>query len=576
MSMTIDDIKLVCRAIEMAYHGVDIDKVTDFSQYYNPAKGKFQTKASPLTKPITIKLDKDVMDYIQAVFSDHVIRSGPTSAFFSYEDALLESEKECILNVSLNVFKKTMCILFKNNITAFSGINPTSFDTEFAERIEKERTSFDYTATPDVSMMKSLSREAVKQNFEVLLSICQYPKKVAELMLKQYYEDDEDFLIDAFKDFEIIDNRIYIPLSAYDINTYQQNYTNNRLKIPHELGLTKYIVISRNPYDYYFCSYGSSIQSCFSLTSEYNGGYGMYPMCTQPGHFIVYGTDGKSNQCNIIDGKKWDVPHMTFRCWGWLGEDNELLCDRFYVGSGGDETDFRRHFYPILEKHLNVSAERLRDNASNLKYPEVYNQYHKDYGLQVYLDSVDFTNSRGKFRQYGGIRGCIGRVKPAYKKMSDVLKTITTIPDTFKYSDNYAIVKGVLTIAKKCPITGLLICEDESKSFYSKFYKEPVEDLTVVTYCDGMVWLSDTTLRKNHQPANDDPIKVVPSNQTMVSKLDGKVLWLTQMATDPYHHTSLTVFKNTLKEIIQKSESVHNILLRVIEQDRVNYIKYRG
>ena len=42
----------------------------------------------------------------------------------------------------------------------------------------------------------------------------------------------------------------------------------------------------------------------------------MFTMCTLPGHFLVYGTDGKSNQCAIINGKKWEVPHMTFRSWG--------------------------------------------------------------------------------------------------------------------------------------------------------------------------------------------------------------------------------------------------------------------
>lgn len=577
--MQIEDIKLVCRAIEMAYHGVDISTVTDFSQYYNPVKGKFQSKASPHTKPITLRLSQEVIDYVDDFCGNCVIRSKPTSAFFCFEDALTDEEKETIVDVSLKIFKETMVILVNNSITSFNGIDPTTYDENYAKRLEESK-NIDYTVTPRLPMMETLSRDAVRQNFEVLLTLFQYPEQVTENMFNQYNHDNTDFEIEVLKDFKIIDNRMYIPLSLFDIHTFFQNYNNTP---PMELGLTKYIVISRNPYDYFFSSYGSSIQSCYSLNSDFNGGYGMFTMCTLPGHFLVYGTDGKSNQCAIINGKKWEVPHMTFRSWGWLSKKGNLMCDRFYVGSGGGEEDFLNRFYtPILEKHFKVSKDDRKDSYTILKYGTEYVKYYETHKLQMYVDSVQMQTN-GKFRVYGGCRTTIGTQKPPFRKFIDLSKTITNVPESFTYCKRFSVVKGTLTPLKLCPVTQLPICEEESTSFYAKFYKEPVKNLTVVTYCDGIVWLTETSL--THDIINKDSGKgvciytkdpVTHYGDLPFTEHSGKLIRLSRKISSEARPISLTVFKNTLKEVIQVSPGVDNILLRVIEQDRVNYIKYKG
>ena len=38
-----------------------------------------------------------------------------------------------------------------------------------------------------------------------------------------------------------------------------------------------------------------------------------------------------------------------------------------------------------------------------------------------------------------------------------------------------------------------LLMMHKRRSFYSKFYKEPLEDLTVVTFCDGCFKLTETS-----------------------------------------------------------------------------------
>ena len=85
-------------------------------------------------------------------------------------------------------------------------------------------------------MMDTLSREAVRQNFEVLLTLFQYPEQVTENMFNQYNHDNTDFEIEALKDFKIIDNRMYIPLSLFDTHTFFQHYNNTP---PIELGSYK-------------------------------------------------------------------------------------------------------------------------------------------------------------------------------------------------------------------------------------------------------------------------------------------------------------------------------------------------
>lgn len=571
--MIIEEVKTVCRAIELAYYGVDIEQVDDFTKYYNPVKKCLQDKYSPLTKPVTLRLSEDITKYINHCFGNHVIRSGKTMAYFSFDDSLEDAEKETIIDVSLKIWKQTMALLKRKGVASFTGYDIAEYDEDFKERMEKSRKEHKYTVVPDIPMIETLSHDAVRKNLEVLLTLFQYPKELSKKILEKYDTNDTDFEIDTLADFEIIDNRIYIPLSEADIYTYSTGYGTS---LTPEMGLTKYIVISRNPYDYFFCSYGSSIQSCYSLNSSYGGGYGMYPMCINKGHYLVYGTDGKCNQEAILNGKKWAVPHMTFRCWGWLSKDGRLFCDRTYVGNSGHEHLYDQHFYtPIMEKFTDVTHETRKETTS-LKYGDDIARYYNTYHLSTYLDSINITGKY--FKLYGGHRGTIGSVKQPFNSLITVSKSITNISDTFKFDTDYTIIDGVLCNIKKCPITGLEILPEEDKSYYSKFYKEPVDSLTVITFCDGFIYLTASTENTPYDRGSD-PIKVISKGddaKLAPSVYSGKSMALTFRPSDVRKRVSLPAFKNALKELVQKDTLANNILLRVIEQDRVQFIKYKG
>ena len=171
----------------------------------------------------------------------------------------------------------------------------------------------------------------------------------------------------------------------------------------------------------------------------------------------------------------------------------------------------------------------------------------------MYVDSVQMQTN-GKFRVYGGCRTTIGTKKPPFRKFIDLSKTITNIPESFTYCKRFSVVKGTLTPLKLCPITQLPICEEESASFYAKFYKEPVKNLTVVTYCDGIVWMTETSL--THDIINKDDGKgvciyvkdpVTHYGDLPFTEQSGKLIRLSRKISSEARPISLTVFKKHIE-----------------------------
>ena len=125
---------------------------------------------------------------------------------------------------------------------------------------------------------------------------------------------------------------------------------------------------------------------------------------------------------------------------------------------------------------------------------------------------------------------------------------------------------------KTCPITQLPIDDAQEKSFYAKFYKEPLEDLTVVTFCDGCFKLTETSkTSKDCQDLNGFYIYSEQSSNNF-SEMRAQDIILTKAFS--FGITSLPVFKEKIKQLINKS-ALNNILLKVVDDNSVQYIKYR-
>lgn len=567
--MKLEDIKLVSRAIEFMYYGVDITSVTDFSQFYNSVTKKFQQRTSPNVKHVTVFYDQECTDFMEHVYGPYIIRTGTNSATcIRSEEHLTPEEKEVIIKVNKDMLLQTMSILYKNSVTSFSGYTVEQFDMELLKELEEEAKNWDYSVKRSCKMMDTLTKENIRQNLEVMLTMCNYPDKVCKQVIEAFDTDDEESFgkLKDFTNYKIIDNRMYIPLNKMD-----KMFIGSCSEITDNVKETDYIVISRNPYDFFFCSWGSAIQTCFSLNSPHMGGYGMYPFSANKGCFLIYGTHGRGTETAVISGKKWKCPHMSWRCWGWLDTNGYIRLDRLYPVLNDGSYDFDKpykKFYNLLEKFFHYRFDDNHDSMRvELEYDTQYQDFFNEHSLYCYLDSI---NTSGYYCGVcHGYRDFTGRNKPR-KTPLDMLKNIKEVDKNFRYTTNYFINSlGVLAVQKTCPITQILIPDSMEKSFYSKFFKEAINGLIVVSYCDGYIKLDDSSFKRitGKFAIDTGADSRLYSDWAATGALIATPMW----STVKY---PLKPLKEWIKQHIAEAPC-DNILLRVIEEDRVQYIKYR-
>jgi hypothetical protein len=569
--ISVPDLKLVTQAIELLYHGVNIEEVTDFTQYYNPVTKKFQSKSSPNIKPLLINYNNDCMQVLQHYYGPFMVRVGPNSYDAKYESSLSDEDKTLTrIDVTLDMLQQVMMTLINTKKTFFLGIPPSLYDPEYIERINKIRKEWNYTETRYCPMMDSLSNDSVRQNLEIMLTMSEYPLKLCKEVMEHFDSDETDFDIPAFKDFKVIDHRLYIPISPAD----QHDMSQECEEMHHDLKDTKYIVISRNPYDFFFCSYGSAIQSCFSINSDHYGGYGMYPMASHKGCYLIYGTHGNGVKCNVINGKKWNVPHMYWRYWAWLGDDGQLYLDRPYLANI-DSHQYHKTFGKLLSKFIGKEHKYFTNNmAVTLKYGEDYADYFDKYDLKIYPDSVYFSAKKSPVTYRGicyGNREFVGRKVPSTNLLS-ACRSIVDVSPAFHITDKPFIKNGTLCVMKTCPITQVPIDENQEKSYYAKFYKESLNDLTVITFCDNRFRLLESSVFTK-RPTDFGGFLIDSSeNGNSFSEVRPKDIILTKAFS--LGTTSLPVFKEKIKQLLNTA-SIHNVLLKVVDDNSVQYIKYR-
>lgn len=83
----------------------------------------------------------------------------------------------------------------------------------------------------------------------------------------------------------------------------------------------KYLVISRNPIDYLFCSTGQSFSSCLSLDSDYEGAtyLGLPSFVVDPNRFLMFLTDGRTKTYENRHGFRSEILKQYQRSWGLVG-----------------------------------------------------------------------------------------------------------------------------------------------------------------------------------------------------------------------------------------------------------------
>lgn len=554
---------ITLKAIEFMSYGVDISKLTtvdDYKGYINVQTKEMISRLSPNVLNFVWKLDAESVELLD-FFSEYVVRDGKTFKNLSEES---EEVKNVNIEVTKDMLISTMKVLYAAKVCSYLDVDPEILDDDLQRRLKEIDDAFDRLQTPSSEMITKLTKENTKRNFGILTALAYKCKpEIRDLMLNSYDKVYTSFNLNNLKDFKVIDNRLYIPLSEADWHRIKQYFRQKGWTWDSYNEDMKYIVVSKNLYDYYFCSYGSEFQSCYSLTSDYKGWWGMLPYGTFDSHYIIYGAKETINKVTITqDNNKWIAPYMYFRCWGWTSKDGDLLVDKPYTN--------RHNLYEALRDTFLHKFMRLEVNTSTdtLEASDMVDFFIKN-NLGFYPDSVNVSSFKFKFTC--GNRSYVGS-GPGYGNSfyNMYLARITSITDSFDPRKDFDIVNGKLLNPKKCPLTGFLIEESESSSVYAKYLNAPVDNgMLVVTYCDG-AFKMDASSKETRRGS-----VTVYETASSVSCYDSSTIALTKnFSPCSGKIMSLKTFKERLKGGIHSSD-FDLILLRVIEGDKVTYIKYK-
>lgn len=563
-----DELVICARVIELLHYGVDVTKLDTYRQYYNP---KSKTVISRLTENVPdflFKISDETAEFLQWPLGNYFKREG--NKFFSiFEEKLTDAEKAMVsCEIDLLTFKQIMMVCSTKSWCYFSEYKPSDYDPEYEARIKKMRAEWDFTDTSDCELIKDLAKDKIEDNFHALLTLCEYTKERSEELIEQFNHPETDFEIKGLEKFKPIDGRIYIKLPPFELDNIRSKYDSQYARD------IKYLVISRNPYDYFFCSYGSEFQSCYALNSSHYGWYGMVGMAGCKGNFIVYLSSGKVNKINVISGKKWNVPRMLLRCWGWLADDGRLLLDRAYCSDQVHNIERDLYNY-ICNTLLGYDCDKVLFKAVHipLKYSkQLVKTWHKT-RYHMYPDSVKVENFEYRGICYGD-RQFVGGNEPFDRNFLSRMQEISNVPVGYRYKKAYNIVNGELTELKLCPITQLPITSSESKSFYAKFFKEPIKSLAVLTYCDG--WYKIDAATQNKLSEGSSKIWFDLKNKGACSYRDsGNVYRLFKNFSAGDHNIGIKPFKEWVTGAA-KTTGLDYIIVRYIEEDRVTFVKYKG
>lgn len=458
------------------------------------------------------------------------------------------------------------------------GVNVTIAYDALVETVRYcfEHSFSTFTDVPDEILFKDLDTTPVdysKQDIDCplkdfsndyelrsLIALADYPVELAEKLWECREEDN--WVLKEFKDFPKYNNRVFIKLTDAD-----------RALLKRHGKTSKYIVISKNPLDYFYCSYGNSFQSCFALNSGMSCWYGYVPFASTPESYMVYLSDGTVTDVSLLNGKKFHLPQMYLRCWAYAGKDGELIVDKFYRSDNS-------YIMPMIKFLSSKFNALFLKNASD-KERDLYNKgkgiykIWEKYSLRFYSDSLRKSGTTVYFKYGDGLRGdtmetdrrwrdCNGNgVFTEYcKKVKDVEKDIA-------FDKPIALVDGVLCNPNTCPVTNMPITKDKDKSPYAKYFTKPVKDLCIINFIDDTIWWSYNTLKES-QAGND----LIVSCTNDPTKLEAGMLRIRNKA-----YGSVGVGLKRLKELIKadiEATDFDAILLRIVEDDKVTCQVFRN
>lgn len=455
------------------------------------------------------------------------------------------------VTIAYDALVETIRYCFEHNLSTFTDVPDEVLFKDL------DTTPIDYSKQDIDCPLKDFSND---YELRSLIALADYPVELAEKLWECRKEDN--WVLKEFKDFPKYNNRVFIKLTDAD-----------RALLKRHGKTSKYIVISKNPLDYFYCSYGNSFQSCFALNSPMSCWYGYVPFASTPESYMIYLSDGTVTDVSLLNGKKFHLPQMYLRCWAYAGKDGELIVDKFYRS----DNSYIMPMIKFLSSKFNALFLRNDSNKERDLYNKgkgIYKIWSK-YNLRFYSDSLRKNSSTVYFKYDDGLRGETVETDRRWRDSSgngtlaEYCKKVKDVEKDIAFDKPIALVDGILCNPVICPVTGMPITKDKDKSPYAKYFTKPVKDLCIINFIDDKIWWSYNTLKDSQ--AGNDLIVSVTNDPT---KLDAGTLRIRKKA-----YESVGVGLKRLKELIKadiEATDFDAILLRIVEDDKVTCQVFRN
>lgn len=460
------------------------------------------------------------------------------------------------------VLVKIMSILYKAGVDTYEGISKQYYDEEERARIQKIKDTHNYKAVLDCAIKNELTIANTDKEFKALLASVRYPAEVMHKIYKAYKTSLKKTVLVDFQDFEITDNRIIIPLSEYDKECILEQYALEVEEAPEEVKNIKAFVISKNPLDYFYASYGNTFQSCFALNSTHNYLYGYLPTCVAPQSFICYATTGEVRKTSLIGGTKFSLPQMVWRSWGYADEEGHLLIDKKYRSRGVDPCIhfmckwLAETFGCICDSKEQRQSRKLWKNGAAL-YTAL-----KASGYKTYLDSLNLRERHATFWYNAG--DCsTGREGPDMTHMVSFLSNFSDYKD-LDLDANINFSGRILCNSYTCPVTGLSVSERGEKHYLSKYFSRPVQKTVLLTYVDGKGYVTDYTTG----------LRAIDTELVGINIPHGGYCTTANKLWGDEKQYPLKVWKEAFKGCLKSDVDCDAIILRAIEEDKLTINVY--
>lgn len=552
---------VIFKAIELASKGFDISH-TDYgkikSTWWNAKTKSFQERMSDNVPEVYLELLPDAEEIFPYLYNNKIKRNRDKK-WETIEDFPEDCEK---IHLNAASIKQTMKFLRDCGAFYFSGIDRIKYDDEYLDNLRKLDDDYKPEQISE-QLVSDLSRDNTRKEFRAMAALAYKDNpNSTELMtkLQEAFDNDADFsqLPEDLHKYKIIDNRMYIPIKK----SWVQMFKDERYSpIDDDEGL--YFVLSKNLYDFFYCSYGSSFQSCFALNSCHGGWQGAVINDLHKSCYMLYLTKGHGQKVSLTgEGRKYAAPYMYMRTWCWLCEDGKLHIDKMYA-SGTDYYNNWLNASLLSEESFTRDSSKIIDVDSFVALQERYKGYW-------YPDSIRFC--AGYMFDYDAGDKCFKGISYRPNFLREWLQRLTSVSDTLDLSKSIVFNEGRLYNPKTCPITGLLIDESQEVSEYAKHFKQPVEGgLIVLTYLDGFIRVdamskSYESFRLTNYAFDSSQFPKGVSNTT--DRIINSICFSNI-------ETPVDKIKEKLKADLKTDNGFGMILLRVINGGQVTWIKLR-